>query len=55
MRGTKCALIFIAFICFQISCDSLEDGTVLHRALRKLKFRVTDISVTRKFNVRKAR
>ena len=44
MRGTKFALIFIAFICFQISCDSLESGTALHRAMRKLKFRVTEIS-----------
>ena len=44
MRGTKFSFIFIAFICFQMSCDSLEDGTVLHQALRKLKFRVTEIS-----------
>ena len=36
--------ILIALICFQISCDSLVDVTVLHRALRKLKFRVTEIS-----------
>ena len=36
--------ILIALICFQISCDSFVDGTVLHRTLRKLKFRVTEIS-----------
>ena len=36
--------ILIALICFQISCDSLVDDTVLHRTLRKLKFRVTEIS-----------
>lgn len=36
--------ILIAFICFQISCDSFMDGTVLHRTLHKLKFRVTEIS-----------
>lgn len=36
--------ILIVLICFQISCDSLMDGTVLHRTLRKLKFRVTEIS-----------
>ena len=36
--------ILIGLICFQISCDSLESRTVLHRALRKLKFRVTEIS-----------
>ena len=44
MRGTKFSLIFIAFICLQISCDSLVDDTVLHRTLHKLKFRVTEIS-----------
>ena len=36
--------ILIALICFQISCDSFVDGTVLHQTLRKLKFRVTEIS-----------
>ena len=40
----KVSFILIALICFQISCDSLESRTVLHRALRKLKFRVTEIS-----------
>ena len=44
MLGTKFAPILIALICFQISCDSLVDGTVLHRTLHKLKFRVTEIS-----------
>ena len=36
--------ILIALTCFQISCDSLVDSTVLHRILHKLKFRVTEIS-----------
>ena len=40
----KVSLILIVLICFQISCDSLETGTVLHRTLRKLKFRVSEIS-----------
>ena len=40
----KVSLILIVLICFQFSCDSLETGTVLHRTLRKLKFRVSEIS-----------
>lgn len=44
VRTTIFSFIFIVFICFQISCDSLVDGTVLHRTLYKLKFRVTEIS-----------
>ena len=44
MFGTKFAPILIGLICFQMSCDSLIDSTVLHRTLRKLKFRVTEIS-----------
>ena len=44
MLGTKFAPILIALICFQISCDSLIDGTALHRILHRLKFRVTEIS-----------
>ena len=36
--------ILIVLTCFQISCDSLVDDTVLHRTLHKLKFRVTEIS-----------
>ncbi len=44
MLGTKFAPILIVLICFQFSCDSLETGTVLHRTLRKLKFRVSEIS-----------
>ena len=44
MLSTKFAPILIALICFQVSCDSLVDSTVLHRTLRKLKFRVTEIS-----------
>ena len=38
-------LILIALICSQFSCDSLEEGSVLYLILRKLKFRVTEISV----------
>ena len=44
MLGTKFAPILIVLICFQISCDSLVDGTILHQTLHKLKFRVTEIS-----------
>ncbi len=44
MLGTKFAPILIALICFQMSCDSFIDGTVLHRTLHQLKFRVTEIS-----------
>lgn len=44
MLGTKFAPILIALICFQVSCDSFVDSTVLHRTLRTLKFRVTEIS-----------
>ena len=40
----KVSFILIVLTCFQISCDSLESGTALHRAMRKLKFRVTEIS-----------
>ena len=36
--------ILIALVCFQMSCDLLIDGTVLHRTLHQLKFRVTEIS-----------
>ena len=44
MLGTKFAPILIVLICFQVSCDSLVDSTVLYRTLRKLQFRVTEIS-----------
>ena len=37
-------LILSALVCFQFSCDSLSQDTTLHRVLRKLKFRVTEIS-----------
>ena len=37
-------LILITLICSQFSCDILEQGSVLYRILRKLKFRVTPIS-----------
>ncbi len=37
-------LILITLICSQFSCDILEQGSVLYRILRKLKFRVTSIS-----------
>ena len=44
MRSTKFGPILIALVCFQISCDSLIDSTVLHRTLHQLEFRVTEIS-----------
>lgn len=44
VRTTIFGVILIALTCFQISCDSLESGTVLYRTMRKLKFRVTEIS-----------
>ena len=44
VRASIFIFILIGLTCFQISCDSLESRTVLHRALRKLKFRVTEIS-----------
>lgn len=44
VRTTIFSFILIALICFQMSCDSLVDDTVLHRTLHKLKFRVTEIS-----------
>ena len=37
-------LILITLTCSQISCDSLEQGSVLYLILGKLKFRVTAIS-----------
>ena len=37
-------LILITLVCSQFSCGSVEEGTVLYRVLRKLKFRVMDIS-----------
>lgn len=36
--------ILIALTCSLFSCASLEQGSVLYRILRKLKFRVTEIS-----------
>ncbi|MCY4566756.1 MAG: hypothetical protein OXD49_00480 [Candidatus Poribacteria bacterium] len=44
VRNPISSFILIVLICFQISCDALETGTVLHRTLRKLKFRVSEIS-----------
>lgn len=38
-------LILIALTCFQFSCDSFEQGSVLYLILRKLKFRVTQILI----------
>lgn len=37
-------LTLIMLTCSQMSCDSLEQGSVLYLILRKLKFRVTPIS-----------
>ena len=36
--------ILIAFTCSLLSCDAFEYGSLLYRTLRKLKFRVTEIS-----------
>lgn len=44
VRTTIFSFILIALVCFQMSCDLLIDGTVLHRTLHQLKFRVTEIS-----------
>ena len=47
MRSVRTAvfsLIFIAFMCFQVSCDLPGYGSVLYQILHKLKFRVTEIS-----------
>ena len=44
VRTSIFSLILSAFVCFQFSCDTLAQGTTLHRVLRKLKFRVTEIS-----------
>lgn len=37
-------LILVTLICSQFSCDSVAEGTVLYRVLRKLKFHVMRIS-----------
>ncbi len=44
LRTSIFSLILIALSCSQFSCDSLEQGSVLYLILRKLKFRVTEIS-----------
>ncbi len=44
LRSPFYIFIFIVLICSQFSCDTLEEGSVLYRILRKLKFRVTNIS-----------
>lgn len=38
-------LILITLVCAQFSCDSVAEGTILYRVLRKLKFHVMKISV----------
>ena len=43
-RTSIFTLIFIVFTCFLFSCDGPGYGTVLYQILRKLKFRVTEIS-----------
>ena len=37
-------LLFLTLSCFQLSCDTLQEGSVLYNILRKMKFRVTQIS-----------
>ncbi len=44
LRSSIYFLIIFILICSQISCDSLQEGSVLYLILRKLKFRVTEIS-----------
>lgn len=44
LRSPVFIFIFLILICSQLSCDTLEEGSVLYRILRKLKFRVTNIS-----------
>ena len=46
VRTSIFSLILIAFTCFLVSCDIPGYGTVLHQILKKLKFRVTEISAT---------
>ena len=44
VRTSILSVILIAFVCFLNACDSPGYGTVLYQILRKLKFRVTEIS-----------
>lgn len=44
LRSPFYIFILLVLICSQFSCDTLEEGSVLYRILRKLKFRVTNIS-----------
>ena len=44
VRTAVFSLIFIAFTCFLVSCDMPGYGSALYQILRKLKFRVTEIS-----------
>ena len=44
VRVSIFGFIFIALLCFQMSCEPLADSTVLHRVLHSLKFRVREIS-----------
>lgn len=44
LRSPIYIFILIVLICSQFSCDTLEEGSILYRILRKLKFRVTNIS-----------
>ena len=45
LRASTLSLILIALTCSVLSCDSYGHGSLLYRVLRKLKFRVTEISV----------
>ncbi|MYA71628.1 hypothetical protein F4009_22080 [Candidatus Poribacteria bacterium] len=44
VRASIFSFILVAFACFLTSCDSPGYGTVLYQILRKLKFRVVEIS-----------
>ena len=44
LRSPIVIFILLALLFSQLSCDTLEEGSVLYRILRKLKFRVTNIS-----------
>lgn len=44
IRTSIFPFILIAFTCSLLSCDAFEYGSLLYRILRKLKFRVTEIS-----------
>lgn len=44
LQTSVLSLILITLTCSQLSCDSYAYGSLLYRVLRKMKFRVTEIS-----------